>query len=292
MSSVVTVAPASREQPQLVDHAACCVRRAEVGPRARRRRRQSEPVGVAQHRLDRDRSAGERALRLERLEDRQWTAGAQLRQLLERPLAPQHRPAAQPPLEEVHVGAAEPTVRRPEKREEVSPCSVTPGEPEQRQQRLAEGGRAEPHAPLDRERHAERAERRLDRGSRRVRATGRRPRCPPGRSPRGRDRGSSRRATRAWHAVRPPRGSGSTRREERERCRPRRGGARDGQSNREGTACEPAGSSTISPAGQRAQVVGRPLQRCEHGAARLVRAARRAPLRERRAPRGGATRHP
>ena len=130
--------------------------------------RGAEPVGVAEHREHGNSGGGERLLLGRELEHRQRPAVAQLRRLLDRAVAAEHRAAAQSPLEEVDVGAAETPVRRPEEGVELTAGAVAPREAEQREQRLAEGGRGEPWPCLDRDRDAERAERRLDRRTRAI----------------------------------------------------------------------------------------------------------------------------
>ena len=101
--------------------------------------------------------------RREQLEDREWAPGAQLRHLLHGAVTAEDRPTAQASLEEVHVGAGQPSVRGPEERKEVAARAVAPGEPEQGEERLPERGCPEPWSPFDREGDAERAERRLER---------------------------------------------------------------------------------------------------------------------------------
>ena len=72
------------------------------------------------------------------------------------------RTAAQPPLQVVDVSARETREGRAQEPVEVVPVASEPFEPQQREERLAEGGPPDPDSPFDRVRDADRAERRLD----------------------------------------------------------------------------------------------------------------------------------
>ncbi len=78
-------------------------------------------------------------------------------------LGPVDGAAAQAPLEEVDVLARERRVRRAHERVQIRAAAAEPAEPEQAQQRLPVGGRAEPDVRLQSVRDPEGAERRLER---------------------------------------------------------------------------------------------------------------------------------
>src|SRR5439155_3744894 len=88
---------------------------------------------------------------------------AQLQRLLDDALRLADAPAAQAPLEVVHVCAREAGERRAQKAVEIVPPAAEPLEAQQREERLAERGLADPQPALDRERDAERAEGGLER---------------------------------------------------------------------------------------------------------------------------------
>ena len=121
-----------------------------------------EPVRRPHHR-PREPSHGRRQIGLlpEDVEDPERLP-AELQRLLDDTDRVVDRPAAQPPLEIVDVRAGEAREGRAQEPVEVVPVASEPFEPQEREERLAEGGPPDADSPFDRERNADRAERRLD----------------------------------------------------------------------------------------------------------------------------------
>ena len=149
---------------QLVEDTVRRIGSTEIALRERRRRWRAKAVGVAEHcEHHRTGRSEQLVLRGDKLEDRQRTPGAELRRLLDRAVTAEHGPPPQASLEEVHVRSGEAPIRGTEERKQVATRAVAPRETQQREERLPERSCSEPRAPLDRERHAQRAESSFDR---------------------------------------------------------------------------------------------------------------------------------
>ena len=156
--------PGRSERFELVERARDGVVGLQVEPRAVVERRSRRAVGVPQHRGRelpgrRDHCAvGEREL-----ERRQRAPVAQLHRHRDRAVAPHDASPAQAALDPVDVPARDAGVRRAQVRVQLRSLAAQPGEAEQGEQRVPERGRPQSDATLERERDAERAERRLER---------------------------------------------------------------------------------------------------------------------------------
>ncbi len=272
MSSVATVTPASPScrSSSITPRAASAARRSRralvvVG-------RHSEPVGVAQHRLHgrvRQRRAGRSsAARASRIGSGRPVRSFVISSIVRSPRSTA-RPRRRPSRKSTSERPSPPYgVRRNAKRSRRVPLLHT--NRSKRQQRLPEGGRAEPRATFDRERHAERAERRLDRCARAL------------------DRRADDRDVLRLDAVADEiEDRLGEQLERRSPARPLEEANRAVERDRRAPVLEEVALEVRDPTGkvrlragghlhdrscrQRAQVVGRPLQRREHRATRLVR---------------------
>ena len=131
---------------------------AQVEDRAGADGRRIEAVRGADHRADEGANRLQRVgLVPERVEHAQRLA-AQLQRLLDHPGWIADPPPAQPPFEIVDVGAGQPGERRAQEAVQIVPTAGEPLEAQEREQRLAERGLADPHPALDRIGHLERAQ--------------------------------------------------------------------------------------------------------------------------------------
>src|SRR5438034_783788 len=134
---------------QLVEQVVHGPMSAQVEDRVRADGRRLEPVCGANHRADERPHGCERlSLRAERIEHAQWLP-AQLERLLDDPRRLADGPPAEPTLEVVDVGAGQPGERGTQEAIEVVPPAVQPLEAQEREQRLAERGLADPDPALD-----------------------------------------------------------------------------------------------------------------------------------------------
>ena len=189
---------------QLVEDPRRRVRGPQVALRSGRHGRRAEAVGVAEHR-EHDGSRRRRAAPPRSARSSSIGSGRPVRSFVVSSIVRSPRSTARPrsrPSRKSTSERREAAVRRAEEGEELAPGAVAPGEAEQREERLAERGRAEPRPRLDRDRDA-RASRTPSRATRASgRATGRRPRSPRARF-RPRTRSSTASATSSSVARRP-----------------------------------------------------------------------------------------
>ena len=226
-SSRESAPPSSIQRCELVEELRHGTVRAQVEHGVLADRRRVEAVGGAEHRAGELADGRERVGVGAEVVEHPQRLPAQLERLLDDPLGIADRPPAQPPLEVVDVRARQAGERRAEEAVQVVAAAVAPLEAQEREERLAERRLADPDAPLDRVRDAERAERGLELGALALDARADDEDLLRRSCRRGSARAPRRRRARACRARRRPRGSGSRRRAAAPAAgRPRRGGAR------------------------------------------------------------------
>ena len=279
-----------REAVELVEQPQHRVVGAQVEPRGLAGRRRFGSVRRADHRPDQacgHPRRGRRAAQLGEMRDRRF---AELLGLLLDARRGEDRPTAQPSFDEVDRRAGEARVGRAEVGEQLAALAVCPRVAKELQERVPERRRAEPRARLDRVRHAERAEHRLERRAPAVERRRDERDLLGRRAAADQARAARRRRARACRARRRLRRS-----ERRRRARPAaagiprrapaRGGRAPGGRTRPTVARAPGSSRRRAPRGR--SPCGRARRR---RAGRARRAARRTPRHGRRAPRAASTR--
>src|SRR5581483_2999460 len=137
--------------------------RAQVEARRLADRRLLEPVRVAQHPRGEGAHRPDGVVGAPQLRNRRKRATVQFLALDDDTLGRPNGAPPQPPLDEVDRAALDARERRAQEREELATPAVEPRETQQREQRMPERRLRDAHLAVDRVRHAERAERRLER---------------------------------------------------------------------------------------------------------------------------------
>ena len=153
---------------QLSEHGECGGVGAKVAACCLSHGRCFQPVGKAQHRPDKRGCSREWGVGVAQVAERNEWRLTQPLGLCFHPFGSIDRPATKSTLDEVNVGARDARKRRAHEREELPSCATAPREAEQRDQRVAERGRAQALRHLHRIRDSERAEDGLERRSIRV----------------------------------------------------------------------------------------------------------------------------